>query len=239
MVSVIIPARYERFLQKTVDEVLSKTHDTEVIVILDGYWPDPVLKNDPRVRVIHFGSSKGMRAGINAGVSISRGKYILKLDAHCMVDEGIDEKLESVHQDNWIQTPRRKRLNAHTWQLTDLDSPDIDYMFIRDYKGYKDNAKNQDLELKNKLIDDTDIFQGSCYFMTKDYFLKLGLLDDVNFGKIGSEALEIALKCKRDGGRIIVNKTTWYAHAHIGALYAEGSKEREKSREYIKVLAQL
>ena len=115
----------------------------------------------------------------------------MKLDAHCMVDEGIDEKLKAIHQDNWVQTPRRKQFDPHKWELVDLDSPDIDYMFVRNYKGYKDNEKNRDPELKKKLIDDIDVFQGSCYFMTKDLFNKLGLLDDVNFGKnIGESDLQ-------------------------------------------------
>ena len=36
-ISVIIPARNEPFLQKTVDDVFEKAHgDLEVIVILDG-----------------------------------------------------------------------------------------------------------------------------------------------------------------------------------------------------------
>ena len=65
----------------------------------------------------------------------------------------------------------------------------------------------------------------------------LGEALGIHFGKIGSEAIEIALKCRHDGGRILINKTTWYAHAHIGALYAGGSQEREKSREYVKILA--
>ncbi len=36
--------------------------------------------------------AKGMRTAINQAVAIAKGKYIMKLDAHCMVDEGIDEK---------------------------------------------------------------------------------------------------------------------------------------------------
>ena len=34
---------------------------------------------------------------------------------------------------------------------------------------------------------------------------ELNLLDDVNFGKMGSEAIEIALKVRHHGGRVVVN----------------------------------
>lgn len=235
-VSVIIPSRCERFLDQTIFDIQKKFRGTyEIIVTLDGEWAEPVKG----VHYIYNEEAKGMRTAINQAVAIAKGKYIMKLDAHCMVDDGIDEKLKAVHQDNWVQAPRRKRFDPKKWELTDLESPDIDYMFVSaGFKGHKDNEKNRDPELKKKLIDDTQVFQGSCYFITRDYFHKLGLLDDKNFGKMGSEALEIALKCRHDGGRVMVNKTTWYAHAHIVPHYAGGTKEREKSREFVKILAQ-
>jgi glycosyltransferase involved in cell wall biosynthesis len=233
-VSVIIPSRNEEFLNRTIQDIQEKfTGDYEIIVTLDGGWVEPIKG----VKYIYNEMARGMRTSINQAVAIASGKYIMKLDAHCMVDTGIDEKLKASHQDNWVSVPRRKRYDPYKWELTDLDAPDIDYMFVSRFKGHKDNEKNRDTKLKSKLIDDIEVFQGSCYFMTKDFFQKLGLLDDKNFGKIGSEALEIALKCRHDGGRVVVNKNTWYAHAHISRHYAGGTQEREKSREYIKILA--
>ena len=233
-VSVIIPSRKERFLDQTIFDVQKKFKgDYEIIVTLDGDWAEPV----EGVKYIYNKEAKGMRTAINQAVAQATGNYVMKLDAHCMVDEGIDEKLKAAHQDNWVQVPRRKRYDPYKWELTDLESPDIDYMFVRNYKGHKDNDKNRDPKLKKKLIDDIDVFQGSCYFMTKDLFNKLGLLDDINFGKMGSEALEIALKCRHSGGRVVVNKTTWYAHARIKRHYGGGMQEREKSRKYIRMLA--
>lgn len=233
-VSVIIPSRREPYLNQTIRDIQNKFKGPyEIIVILDG----ALTEQFPGVRYIYNEEAKGMRTAINQGAAAATGKYIMKLDAHCMLGEGIDEKLKTVHQDNWVQTPSRKRFDHKKWELTDQDKPDTDYMFVGPgFKGHKDNDKNRDPELKKILIDDIEVFQGSCYFMTKDYFNKLGLLDDVNFGRMGSEGLEIALKCRHDGGRVVVNKTTWYAHAHLGAHYGGGTAEREKSREYMKTL---
>ena len=192
MVSIIIAARKEEYLDKTIADLRAKARgEIEIIVIED----------------------KPMRTAINEGVAQAKGKYILKTDAHCMFDEGFDVKLVAVHQPNWVQTPRRKRLDAANWKLIE-GQPDIDYMFIFRGRGFKDHVKNADPELKKKLLDDVQIFQGSCYFLIKEYFNHLGLLDDVNFGGMGSEALEICLKTRADGGKVIVNKTTWYAHYH-------------------------
>jgi glycosyltransferase involved in cell wall biosynthesis len=237
MISVIIPSRNEFYLSKTIEDIKAKfVGDYEIIVILDGV--DSQRVNG--VEYIYNKEPQGMRTAINQGVTQSKGEYLMKLDAHCMVGPGIDEKLRLVHQKNWVQSPRRKRFDPKKWELIDTDKPDVDYMFIgRSFKGHKDNDKNRNLELKKKLIDDTDVFQGSCYFITKNYFHKLGLLDDKNFGKMGSEGIEIALKVRHDGGRVIVNKTAWYAHAHIGRRYTGSNAEMNKSREYVKILAKL
>lgn len=222
MVSVIIPARKERYLNKTIEGLKENLKgDYEIIVTLDGEDE----KRIEGVRYIYNKESKGMRTAINQAVEIAKGDYILKLDAHCMIDEEMDVKLVENHKDNWVQIPTRKRLNAKTWELE--DRPDVNYMYLnKDFMGIVN--RNQ------RGGEETETFQGSCYFMRRNYFKKLGLLDDVNFAGSGHEAQEICFKVKADGGKIIRNKKTWYAHARLGRLF---STDRTKSREYIKKLA--
>jgi len=217
MVSVIIPARNERYLSHTIKEVYYKAHgDVETIVIEDQF----------------------MRTAINMGVAEARGKYIMKLDAHCMLDHGYDVKLVAEHHDNWIQIPRRKRLDEKTWTLKDKEIADIDYLSLDDdLMGIIWGNRRKARERKKILIDDIEAFQGSCYFMTKDYFHHLGLLDDKNFGGSGNEATEIMLKCWHDKGRLVRNKKTWYAHSRLGRLYSRDDCDVPKSRRYTKQLA--
>lgn len=230
-VSVIIPARKERYLDRTIKEVFAKLGGSfEVIVTLDG---DDV-KRIKGVKYIYNPTSLGMRTAINQAVAVARGKYLMKLDAHCMLDSGIDQKLIAEHRANWVQIPRRRRLIAQTWTI-DEQYPDIDYMYNNsDLMGVANRNKNYVAELKKKLIDDTESFQGSCYFIERDYFHKLDLLDDVNFSGSGHESQEIVIKVLADGGRIIRNKKTWYAHARLGRFYVA---DKDKSRDYIHVLA--
>src|SRR3990167_11393844 len=97
MVSIVIPSRSDQWLQKTVDDLLGKAEgDVEVIVVYDGRWADPILRDDPRVIQIHHGevhNNLGMRESINAGVLISSGEYLMVIDEQCMVDQGYDVKL--------------------------------------------------------------------------------------------------------------------------------------------------
>lgn len=248
MISVVIPSRNERFLQNTIDDVLSKAKGTiEVIVILEGYWPTPPLKDDPRVKLIHFGTPHGMRAAINAGVALAQGKYILKMDGHCMVEEGYDLTLIENMEFNWVVVPRRKRLDAEKWSIQDVGKPDIDYMYLaypnnpQDFGGAGLNGKvwdekNRDEELKSVKIDDLMSAQGSLWFMERDYFYFLELMDDTNYGTFWNEFQEIGLKTWLSGGRVVVNKNTWYAHLHKGKKYGRGyslaEAELVKGRNY-------
>lgn len=116
--SVLIPARNEEFLGQTIQDVLDHNHgNTEVIVILDGYLPSG-LKSDPRVTIIYNPVSIGQRAGTNQAARIAKGKYLMKLDAHCALDDGFDVKMLQAMQelgDNTTLVPAMR--NMHVFDL--------------------------------------------------------------------------------------------------------------------------
>lgn len=118
--SVIIPARNEMFLQNTVDDLTNqKRGNTQIIVIADGGWPlPPGLKKHPDVVLYHRETSIGQRAAINHGARISNAKYIMKLDAHCRMDEGFDVKLMADCEYKDIIVPRLYNLHAFDWKCT-------------------------------------------------------------------------------------------------------------------------
>ena len=116
LLSVIIPGKNEMFMRHTAEDVLAHSgEETEVICIADGYWPDPVLEDHPRLQIIHFSESVGQRAATNAGAALSRAKYVMKLDAHCSVDEGFDEKLIAKMEPDMTMIPAMHRLQAFGW----------------------------------------------------------------------------------------------------------------------------
>jgi len=226
MVSIIIPSRNELFLFKTTQDLLSKARgEIEVIVILDGYWPKPKeIIDDPRVHYVHRGKAKGLRDAVSSAVAIAKGKYIMKIDAHCMFDEGFDVKLAESCKPRYVVVPRRYSLDPEKWCRRDKGP--IDYIYVE----CPANNNNSDLcgkvwnypEGKDKLIDDLMTFQGSCWFMEREYFHELGLFDEKNYGTFRKEPQEISFKCWLSGGRVIRNKKTWYAHLHKGRKYGRG-----------------
>lgn len=207
---------------------------TEVIAVLDGYWiPRNEVVNDKRVRYLHKGKAQGMRPAINDAVAIARGEYIMKLDAHCMMDKNFDVKLLADMQDDWVVIPRRKRLDAENWAIQDVGKPDVDYNYLSfpdnpgDFGGAGLNGRiwtERALERTDPKydIDEELSFQGSCWFMKRDYFYFLELMDYENFGEFWNEAQEIGFKAWLSGGKVMRNKKTWYAHLHKGKKYGRG-----------------
>lgn len=236
-VSIMIPARNEPWLRQTVDDIFNKaTGDIEVIVILDGYWPDPILADRPNLTIIHHSEAKGMRVALNTAAAIANGEYIMKVDAHCMFGEGFDEELQKENrcEYGWIAIPSRWSLNAEKWSR---NYGPIEYEYVT-YPYEPDNQFGDGLHGKKWLgesgrsksrrpseyfwmerakadikIDDIQTWQGSCWFTQKQWFYDIGGMD-LQFTNIHQEAQELGFKAWLSGGRLIINKHTWYAHWH-------------------------
>lgn len=127
--SVLIPARNEMFLTRTVEDVLrNKQGSTEVIVILDGAWPDPGLPVHPDLKVVYLPKPIGQRAATNLAARLSHADYVMKLDAHCSIDEGFDLKLIKAAEELGplaVQVPAQWNLHAFDWRCRNCD-------FVRD-----------------------------------------------------------------------------------------------------------
>jgi cephalosporin hydroxylase len=236
MLSVIIPARNEVYLEKTIRSVLEAARgQIEVIVLLDGYLPDPpIITNDPRVIFYHYQESIGQRAAINAGVQRAHGEYIMKLDAHCSVDEGFDVKLAADCEYDWTVVPRMYNLDIETW--TPKLHKRTDYMYIGHGEDRILRAEYYRRQPRNdKMIDDVMCCMGPGWFMHKERFLELGGCDE-GHGGWGQQGVEVALKAWLSGGSLKVNKKTWFAHwfrgGNPGFPYHISGRAIESARTY-------
>jgi len=236
-VSIIIPARHELYLQETVQDIFEKaTGDIEVIVVLDGYWPEPILDDHPNLTIIHR-ERMGMRAAINGSAAIAKGKYLMKVDAHCMFAEGFDEALQADCEDNWVVIPRRYSLDVDKWcRKRDRPKTDYEYLAWPWHGGTAVHGSKVGLHAKHWgerkgeraefEIDENMSFQGSCWFMPAEHLEKrIGKLQEEGYGTFIGEPQEIGLKTWLGGGKIMTNKRTWYAHLWKGKPYRERFKK--------------
>lgn len=99
-VSVVVPCyNYGEFVEDAIDSCLRSTFQDIEIIVVDNGSTDvntiQVLKQlkMPKVRVIQIQKNKSLPNGRNVGISHSRGKYILPLDADDMISPTMIEKL--------------------------------------------------------------------------------------------------------------------------------------------------
>jgi glycosyltransferase involved in cell wall biosynthesis len=118
--SILIPARNEMFLAKTIEDILEHSEaETEIIAVCDGQWADPAIPQHPQVNVIKTGKPVGQRAGTNLAAKIAKGKYLFKVDAHCSFDQGFDRKMLDGFKemgDDVTMVPIMRNLWAFDWK---------------------------------------------------------------------------------------------------------------------------
>ncbi len=239
--TIIIPARNEEFLGRTIDDLLQNIEaDTEIIAILDGYLPTPPLKqNDPRITLIYHPESVGQRRASNDAVKLAKGNYIMKIDAHCAFDKGFDRKMldafkevgddvtmvpmmKNLHAFDWVCPKGHRRYQGPSGVCNDCGEPTTkDVVWIA-----KNNPTSTTYRFDKTLhfqywgeygkrqkedIVESMSLQGSCFMCTKKKYLELDLCSE-EFNSWGQQGVEVACKTWLSGGRVLCNKRTWYAH---------------------------
>lgn len=124
ILSILIPARNEMFLARTIEDIKQNSElgdDLEVIAVLDGEWTNPPIPITPNVNVIYLSKSIGQRASTNLACSLSKAKYVMKVDAHCSFDKGFDRKMVEAFEslpdgDNVTMVPIMRNLWAFDWK---------------------------------------------------------------------------------------------------------------------------
>lgn len=282
--SVLIPARNEEFLSRTVESILENIRGkTEIIVVLDGAWADPGVPDDERVTIIYFNQSIGQRAATNAACKLSKAKYVMKIDAHCILDVGFDVKMIGEMRDNYTMVPILYNLHAFDWQCNKCGNvwyqgptPQQCYLpgenrgrneacdstsfkrvmvwqprfnrkstFYRfdktlhfQYWGSFENRKEAQGD-----VADTFSLQGSCFMLTREKYWELNICDE-EFGSWGQQGVEVAVKTWLSGGRVVVNKKTWYSHmfrtqgGDFAFPYPQDNNQVEHARKYSRELFQ-
>lgn len=240
--SILIPARNEMFLAKTVEDILSNMRgDTEVFVLLDGY-NDTSIVDHPKLTIVRYSEAIGQRAGTNVLAKLSKSKYLMKVDAHCAFDEGFDVKMMKEMHDDWTMVPVMRNLHAFDWVCQKCGH--------REYQGTTpiacpDCDNTTDFKREIMWIAKTNPLSTSYCFDSEPHFQyfrdfksrpegkgditetmslqgscfmltreKYWELDVCNeeFGSWGSQGIEVAVKTWLSGGRVVVNHNTWYAH---------------------------
>ena len=269
--SILIPARNEEFLKRTIEDILEHAEmDTEILVGLDGAWSDPAIPQHPKVNVIYVPESIGQRAMTNQLCRLSKAKYVMKADAHVSFKQGFDREMIKAFEEvgeNVVIAPTMRNLWAYDWKCY-KDGP-------RSYQDKGDVCPQCGGKMKKKMlwiakekpqsnsfcfdsephfqyfnewkgrhdgeIVETMSLQGSCFMLTREKYWELNICAE-EFGSWGSQGIEVACKFWLSGGRVLVNKRTYYAHMFrtksgvFGFPYPQSGKQVDGAKKMAKDL---
>jgi glycosyltransferase involved in cell wall biosynthesis len=220
LLSVIIPSHNDIYLHRTIDSLLDNAQgEIEIIPVLDGYEPATSFRSDPRIRPRRHAMNLGMREAINTGVAAARGEYLMRTDEHCMFGERFDAIILDTIQPDWIVVPRRYCLDPVAWTVMDVPPVDYEQLKVVHYeRGRKFSGvpwKQRTDERKDIPIDETMAMQGSCWFMTRTWWERVIVrLESEGYGTHYQDSHEMVFKTWKAGGKLMINKLTWYAHKH-------------------------
>jgi glycosyltransferase involved in cell wall biosynthesis len=246
-VSVIIPARNERYLEATLESLYQHAGaEIEVVVILDGPTQYPVQPR-PNLIIHQHPEPLGIRACINQGVHLAGGSMLLKLDAHVSVGDDFVSNLAADCKDNQVMVARRWTLDLATWEkqpravdyyylscpwtdprgmmqscpwITRTEERILNHEGTKNTKEFKGEKKEEGEE---KEIDDLMCFQGSMWMMTRAWWR---MLSGISSAGQYVEHHEISMKTWALGGSVVINKGAWYAHPKAGSRGYEMDMER-------------
>ncbi len=206
---------------------------------------------------------------LNQLCRLAKTKYVCKLDAHCSIDEGWDLKMLKAFEevgDDVVMTSTMKNLWAFNWvcecgrsHYQDKGSvctcgktmkKDICWIakkspnstaFCFDSTPHFQYHNAFKAQQKGLYVESMSL-QGSCFMLTRENWWKFNICDE-EFGSWGSQGIEVACKFWLSGGRVLVNRDTWYAHmfrtkqaAGFGFPYPMSNQQQERAKQYAKDL---
>ncbi len=191
IISVIIPVckADEQYLKRTI----ASLRDNAVGAV------EVIIEGDKK--------NEGLRVLMNRGVKKARGKYVMKLDAHCAMSPEWDARMKASCQPDTIIKPMLDTLEPETWKGKGKDMG---------FVGLDKEMRNQFLNSWKSLLDrsieeETLSLIGCCFMMEKEYYERYGGCDE-SLGNWGALGLEWALKTWLTGGRVLIRTDTVCCH---------------------------
>ncbi len=202
LVSIVIPCRNEeKYIGKCLDSVIAQNYPKEKleVLVIDGMSEDrtkEIIRNYsqkyPSVKLLD-NPKKFIPSALNIGVKNSKGEIIVRMDSHAVYDKDYVSKcveyLKKYKADNVggaIKTiPFKDTIIAKSIALS------LSHPF---------GVGGSHFRMGSKKIRRVDTIFGGCY--KKEIFKKIGLFNENFIG--GSEDMELNLRLKRAGGKILL-----------------------------------
>jgi GT2 family glycosyltransferase len=199
LVSVIIPVHNGgKELEKCLNGLKLSSYEPYEVVVVDDASTDRSgeIAEERGATVFRLPTKSGPAAARNYGARRARGEILVFIDSDVVVKSDTLERLASALKEN----------------------PDIAAVF----GSYDDSPESPDFlsqfrNLFHHFIHQTSskeaqTFWAGCGAIRRDVFLKLGGFDETRYTKASIEDIELGLRLRRDGYRILLDKNTQVKH---------------------------
>ena len=179
--SILIPSKNEPYLQKTIEDIKANVMgNTEVL-----------SKEDLGI---------GQRMVTNVLAERAKGKYVMKVDAHCSFSKGFDVELLKIIDNRTILAPILMPLDGETWTINGKKQMS---QFVFDTNFVMQHAEGEPGE--------TMCLQGSAWMVSKENYWKWNL-GDKTMPSWGGQAAELGIKAFLHGGWCMTTGKAYYGH---------------------------
>lgn len=198
-VSVIIPAyNAGAFIERCISAVLASAYPSYEVIVVDDASTDDTAEKARRLgaEVIQFTERSGPSAARNYAVSKAAGEIIF------FVDSDVEIKSWSISRvvDDLQNAPDIAAL------FGSYDDEPAEENFISQYKNLFHHYIHQ------QSSSDARTFWAGCGAIRKDIFKKMGGFDHARFSKPSIEDIEMGLRIKEAGYRILLDKELQVKH---------------------------
>ena len=220
LISIIVPVyNVEKYLNRCVDSLVAQTYSNLEIILVDdgsldrsGEICDVLAMGDPRIKVVHK-ENGGLSSARNAGIAVSKGKYVGFIDS-----------------DDWVSLDMYEYL-INLMRGNNADVAQINFKFISEYT-MNVGVENEEI----KVIKNKDILQHymTTTTMTGSYsvcrcLFKRSLLDGLTFrlGKLNEDIdfkYKVLSKCKT---YVESNLVKYFYFQSTGSLTTTGLRRQD------------
>jgi glycosyltransferase involved in cell wall biosynthesis len=221
-ISIIIPARNEQqYLNRTIENLYASAEgDIEVIVVLNGYEQDV----DWRATTLKHKENAGERVAMNVAARMAKGRYLLRLDAHCDMSKGWDTKMAEVLQEH----PRGIAVAV-------IGSLDKNWNKLPGWYAFCNLLPTMEEKWTSKkqygLIEPNMAFTGCGFMIAKEFYWSFGGADE-SLPAMGAIGPEFALHGWLDGEGVYTR--TDVLCGHIFGLSGYNTGDVTKARAMLK-----
>ncbi len=210
--------KFRAHIRKPLTKEMKSDKDTVTVIIptgnMDEQYVDRTVQSikDNAVGSLEIlievdKEKEGHRVLTNRMAAKARGKYLLRIDAHCAMSEGWDARMKASCGPTTLLTPVIDALDAETWtgKGRDMSMVTLTRTLQNTYPMFDKTIPNRDIE------EETMSIVGCTYMIQKDYYWHHDGCEEA-LGIWGAGGLEWVLKTWLSGGRVMVRTDTVCCH---------------------------